>query len=40
MLDAGLDAMYKDFTLGINTHKYFDFLKSLKRNYIVFRIIF
>ena len=34
MLDAGLDAMYKDFTLGINTHKDFDFLNSETKLYL------
>ena len=40
MLDAGLDAMYKDFTLGINTHKDFDFLNSETKLYKYFGLSF
>lgn len=40
MLDTGLDAMYKDFTLGINAHKDIDYLNSETKIYRYFNLSF
>ena len=40
MLDAGVDAMYRGVTFGINTHKDFDFLSSETKIYKYFGMSF